>query len=200
MSAIFFTTSQALHFSYLIQAYEAAPESLLARIVRQHVEQCDVWEPRRPKTIDFSGLNALEIRAECANVRAHVKRLLPPLEHAVVLARYGLTDYEDEGGQRRFFFDRERNGAVMYLSEKWAQPQFAELDKRVLFVLITRHYAHKKTMPITLRQIADTFGRNHTFYGRIAHKLTAKLTAIENRALDTLDDVFKAQHHGHSIA
>lgn len=200
MSQIFLSVPRALHFAYLIQAYEAAPESQLAKVMRWHVEECDVWEPRKAKTIDFSGLNALEIRAECANIRKHVERVLTPLEQAVIRSRYGLTDYADEGGQRRYFFDKDRTDAVKHLSEKWAQPQFPDVDLRVLDMLVARVYASRATTPITLRQLADSFGKSHTYYRKIANRLEDQLIVIENRALDSLAEVFRAECNGHSIA
>lgn len=200
MSAIFMSVPRALHFAYLIQAYEAAPESLMARIMRNCVEDCDVWEPRKARTVDFSGLNALEIRAECAGIRAHVVRILPELERCVIQARYGLTDYEDEGETRRFFFDRERCEAIQHLARAWALPQYEDLNPAILDLLVARHFASRRLTPITLRAIAETFGRNHTYYRRIANKLEEQLTLIENRALDALGELFNAEQHGYSVS
>lgn len=198
---------RALHFAYLIQAYPAAPESIMARIMKMHVEDCDIWEPRKAKTVDFSGLNAMEMRAECASIRGHIERILPELERNVILARYELTDYADEAdGTRRYFFTKPRANAMMALGD-WAatfypELQRVEVDKSgPLDLIIARHFAsHKKTTPITLRQLADAFGRNHTFYGRISRKLEEKLILIENRALDAITPVFVTECRGHSIA
>lgn len=199
MSAIFMSVPRALHFAYLIQAYPNAPESSMARILRWPIEECDVWEPRRVRSVDFTGLNGFEIRAECANIRAHVVRVLPPLECAVVHARYGLTDYVDEDGGRRFFFDRERVAAIQYLSGTWAVPQCEHVPLAVLDLLIARHFADKRRTPITLRAVAESFGKSHTHYRRIANRLESQLILIENRALDGLGEVFKAEQHGHSL-
>lgn len=205
MSAIFMSVPRALHFAYLIQAYVDAPESVMAKIMRWHVEECDVWEPRKARTVDFSGLNGLEIRAECAGIRAHVVRVLSSLECAVIQARYGLTDYVDEDGGRRFFFDKERITAMKALGN-WAGNFYPELmpteddQPRPLDFIVARHFAsHRKTTPITLRQLADAFGRNHTFYRRIANRLEERLILIENRALDGLAEVMTAEQHGHSL-
>lgn len=203
MSAIFMSVPRALHFAYLIQAYPDAPESLMARIMRWHVEECDVWEPRKARTVDFSGLNGLETRAECAGIRAHVVRILPALECAVIQARYGLTDYVDEGEVRRYFFDKERANAFRALGN-WAGTFYPELmpteeDKpRPLDFIIGRHFADERT-PITLRWLAHAFGHNHTFYRRIANRLESQLMLIENRALDGLGEVMSAEQYGHSI-
>lgn len=200
MSAIFLTTvGGAVHFAFLIQAYPSSPESVLARVLRENVQTGDVWNGPRIRTIDFSGMNALEVRAECAGIRAAVSRILSPLECAVVRARHGLTNYEDEDGERRFFFDGDRVQALQYLSTVLASPLYSDVPATVLDVLIARHYADKKTTPITLRQIAEAFGRSHTFYGKIASDLGQRLDKIEMRALDQLTPYFEMACHGVSL-
>jgi hypothetical protein len=200
MSQIFMSVPRALHFVYLIQAYEAAPESIMARIMRQHVEDCDIWEPRKARTVDFSGLNATEVHVECAGIRGQIERILPALERSVIQARYGLTNYTDEDGERRFFFSPERCNAIQFLAQSWALTQYPDLPLPILDLLVARYFASRITTPITLRAIAETFGRNHTFYGRIARKLEEQLMLIENRALDAITPVFVAECRGHSIA
>lgn len=190
---------RALHFAFLIEAYPPSPESLMARIMRQHVEDCDIWEPRKARTVNFNGLNALEVRAECAGIRAHVERELPELERNVINARYGLTDYHDEDGERRFFFSRERAAAIQFLAQR-AAVQFPDIRLAILDLLVARHFASRKTTPITLRAIAETFGRSHTYYRRIANVIEDELTLIEMRALDALTPLFSAEQHGESIA
>jgi AraC-like DNA-binding protein len=201
MSGIFMSVPRALHFAYLIQAYEASPESILARILRAHMEECDVWEPRRARTVDFSGLNALETRAECANIRAAVAReLKSKVEQAVIRARYGLTRFVDEDGERRFFFDKERVEAIQFLALKWAAPQMPGVQLEIIDLLIARHFCSDKATRITLRAIAERFGKSHTHYRRLSNRLEEQLIAIEARALDGLGEYFTREHHGHSIA
>lgn len=200
MSQLFMSVPRALHFAYMIQAYPNAPESLMAKVLRSHMEECDVWEPRRARTVDFSGLNGLEVRAECAGIRGHVARVLPELECAVIQARYGLTDFVDEDGGRRFFFDRERVAAIDFIAATWAKPQYDAERDEVLLLLVARIFASPRLTPITLRGIAETFGRSHTHYRRIANRLEDRLMLVENRALDALGELFSTEHHGVSIS
>ncbi|WP_205807167.1 hypothetical protein [Burkholderia sp. Ac-20365] len=55
-------------------------------------------------------------------------------------------------------------------------------------------------MTITLSGIAETFGRNHTYYRRIANRLEEQLVAIETRAIDDLTPLFRREYNGHSLA
>lgn len=200
MAAIFLTTvGGAVHFAFLIQAYPSSPESVLARVLRENVQAGDVWNGPRIRTIDFSGMNALEVRAECAGIRAAIARILTPLECATIHARHGLTNYEDEDGERRFYFDSERVKALQHLATVLASPLYPDMPAPVLDVLVARHYADKKTTPITLRQIAETFGRSHTFYGKIATDVGQRLDRIEMRALDQLTPYFELTCHGVSL-
>jgi hypothetical protein len=199
MASLFMSVPRALHFAYLIQAYEAAPQSIMARIMREHVEECDVWEPRKLKTIDFSGLSPLEIRAECAGIRRAVGALLQPLECAAVRARYGLTDYEDVDGVRRFFFDRDRSDAMKQLGTWAHETMYPQLHAAAVDVLVARHFASRRTTPITLRGVAEAFGKSHTYYGKIANELGKTLDSYEMRALDALMPYFTAECRGYSL-
>lgn len=199
MSSLFMSIPRALHFAFLIQAYEAAPESIMAKIMRAHVEDVDIWEPRKLRTIDFSGLSPLEIRAECAGIRRAVGALLSMRECAVIHARYGLTDYADVDGVRRFFFDAERSDAIKALGAWFHETMYPELHAAAVDVLVARHFVSRKTTPITLRQVAEAFGKSHTFYGKVANELGKALDGYEVRALDTLEPWFKRECQGYSL-
>jgi hypothetical protein len=200
MSSLFLSVPRALHFAYLIQAYPNAPESIMARVLRFYVEECDVWEPRRIRSIDFGGLSPLEVRAECAGIRRAVDALDQRNERAAIRARYGLTDYADEDGQRRYFFDRDRTDAIRELGE-WAHSTlYPDLPLEALDMVVARHYASRKTTPITLRAIGEAFGKSHTYYRKIANALGKPLDAFEMRALDSLTPYFVAECRGVSIA
>jgi hypothetical protein len=174
-------------------------ESSMATIVRRFVKDTRVWEPRPLKVIHFDGLNPLEVRAQCALIRNMVTTCLPDMERAVVRARYGLTDYTDEDGQRRYFFDRERADAILFVALE-LQQHYADLGLPVLDLLVARVFADQRCTPITLRQLAASFGRSHLYYHHYYHAIDERLVAVENRALDTLTPVFTEVSHGESIA
>ena len=97
-------------------------------------------------------------------------------------------------------FSKARTDAIKAIASSYAAPLFPGVDERVLDLLVARVYASRATTPITLRQLADSFGKSHTYYRKIANKLEENLIVIENRALDSLTEVFKRECNGHSIA
>ena len=190
MTGVFLSVPSALHVSYMMPAYETAPQSILAKIMRMHIGEHDIWGYARPKVVFFDGLSPEQIRAQCTQIRAKVVRLLPRPEAAVVRARYGLTEYEDlVSGERRFAFNKDRALAMRYLA-KWLTPSFSRLDRATLLLLVARVFANQRQTPITLRQLAAEHGFSHVYYHNYFHAIEQRLAALEMRALDLLTPMF----------
>jgi hypothetical protein len=58
----------------------------------------------------------------------------------------------------------------------------------------TCDFADRRRTPITPRDVAETFGRNHTLYRCIANRLEEQLIGIENRAMSELASLFTHYH------
>lgn len=198
--SMFLSVPRALHFAYLMQAFEAAPESIMAKIIRANVIDCDVWGARKPSVVDFSGLTVLELHAECAGIRKAVERECGPDESAVIKARYELTEFEDVDGVRRFAFSKARIDALLYLSAKVRTLYFPDAAQDVIDILVGRAFAERWKTPITLRQIEEQFGVSKSNLGRMANRLDEYVMQLENRAFDTLMPYFTKSVHGVSIA
>lgn len=190
MSGVFLSVPSALHVSYMMQAYENAPQSILAKVLRLYVGVGDVWRYNRPKVVFFDDLSALEIHGQCSQIRGKVVRLLPILESSVIRSRYGLTEYEDmESGERRYAFSADRAKAMKYLA-KWLSRTHGTLNFDVRKLLVARVFAYKKQTPITLRQLSEEHGNSHVFYHYNYHAIEKQLCLIEMRALDLLTPLF----------
>jgi hypothetical protein len=190
---VFATVPCALSVAYRMPAYRKSPESTCARILRDHIRRSKIWDigDMLPKVVFFEGLTNDEIHAQCALIRAVVIARLPELEAATIRARYGLTDFEDlESGARRFAFSADRADAIKALSDRMRE-QFDVLTEGECDILVARIFANvKATTPITLRAIAEQFGRSHVHYYNYFHVLDDTLFHFEMRALDTLTDIF----------
>lgn len=190
---VFASVPCALAIAYRMPAYQKSPESACARILRDHIRRSKVWDRERllPKVVFFDGLTNEQVHAQCATIRETVVKRLPELEAATVRARYGLTEFEDlETGRRRFAFSPDRTNAIKTLSDR-VRCEFDILSEGECDVLIARVFANvKETTPITLRAIAEQFGRSHVHYHNYYHAIDDRLYHLEMRALDVLTDVF----------
>ncbi|CAJ3244843.1 hypothetical protein [Burkholderia pseudomallei] len=188
---VFATVPCALSVAYRMPAYQRSPESACARILRDHIRRSKVWDRLMPRVVFFDGLTNEQIHAQCTLIRGMVVDRLPELEAATIRARYGLTDFEDlESGKRRFMFSQDRADAIKRLSDRM-RGEFDILSEGECDVLVARVFANvKETTPITLRAIAEQFGRSHVHYYNYFHAIDDRLYHFEMRALDTLTEVF----------
>ncbi|WP_423396056.1 hypothetical protein [Burkholderia sp. LMG 21824] len=197
---LFMSIPRALHFAYLMQAFDAVPESILANVFRRFMQESDVWEPRKAKTVDFRGLTRVEVFAECAGIRAAVVRECPPLERCVIACRYELTDYAQRQGGRVAYFTRQRAKAFEALAHHARVVWMPHVPQDVMLLLVAHSFVSKRETPITLRRIADEYGHSHTHWHRQSNKLADELASVEARALDAVTPYFTRQCHGYSVA
>jgi hypothetical protein len=169
----------------MMPAYPNSPESLLAKLQRMKVSKGDVWRYSRPKVVFFESLNALEIRAQCTLIREKVMRHLQHPECTVIRGRYGLLEYEEVNGERRFAFSHDLANAFEGLSQ-WLAPSFDRLDADVRRLLVAYAFTDSRHTKITLRRIAAEHGHSHVYYHHYYHAIDERLTAVEVRALDLL--------------
>lgn len=184
--AIFKSTSQALHFAYLIEAYEVSIDSSMAKILRYGA--MPTGGGALASAIDFGGLSPLEIRAQCAMIRAAVRDRLPAPQAWAVQARYGLTEIAVSAGQRRPVFSRERYDAILKLGD-WLAPAFANFNAMAIDILIARA-VDQRVADISFRQMAEQFGLDQSTYAYALKRVRGKLADLENAAIDHLNPAF----------
>jgi hypothetical protein len=88
-AAVFRTTGQALHFSFLIEAMPSTQKGATQIVIESLKRAHFVIEGSGLHTINVSGLSPIELRAQCAMVRGSVEHHLPQPEMMAVWARYG---------------------------------------------------------------------------------------------------------------
>lgn len=186
---IFRTTSQALHFAFLIEAYEISAESPLSKAIRiRELEEGGLNVPQ--SSINFSGHSALEIRAQCAMIRAIVVDRLPGPERWAIQARYGINQLIMEDGTRRPIFSRTRYDAIMQLST-WMSTSMPELNPLAVDLLVARA-VDKRMADASFRSMADAFGASKTTWHRSLTKVRKRVQALEDLAIDRLTPSFIA--------
>lgn len=188
--AIFRSTSQALHFAYLIEAYEVSVESIMSKAMRIIMMELGLWNTGEPSTVNFGGLNALEVRAQCAMIRAAVRSRLPAPEAWAVQARYGINEITLADGRRKPVFSRERYDAIMRLGD-WLAPSFTNFNPLAVDLLVARA-VDKRVVDVTFRQMADNFGLDHSTYAYALKRVRGKLEVLEKMAINRLEPAFMA--------
>lgn len=91
MQGVFSSAGQALHVSYLMEILPVT-QAVSTQILIEWLQRQAGVPPQQQectRTLNFGGLSPLEVRGQCAIVRASVEHHLPGPERDVVLARYG---------------------------------------------------------------------------------------------------------------
>lgn len=187
---IFRSTSQALHFAYLIEAYEVSVESIMSKAMRIIMMELGLWNTGEPSTVNFGGLNALEVRAQCSMIRAAVRDRLPAPEAWAVQARYGINEIILADGQRKPVFSRERYDAIMRLGD-WLSPTFSHFNPLAVDLLVARA-VDKRVADVTFRQMAEQFGASKDTWNRALHDVKKRLEGLEKLAINRLEPAFVA--------
>lgn len=191
--AMFRSTSQALHFSYMIQAYEVSVENIMSKAIRAIMKELGIWNEGEPSTVDFSGLSPLEIRGQCAMIRAIVRDRLPGPEAWAIQARYGVNEIAMIDGKKRFVFSRERYEAIMNLGN-WMAPSFPNFNPLAVDILVAKAVgavSKNQSGGITFRELAEQFGASKDTWSRALVDVAKRINAIENRAIDSLTPEFE---------
>lgn len=189
MNAIFQTTEQALHVSFLILSIPAMGENKFRQFLIRAMEDTpnlssrqsawlDQLRGERSASVDFGGLSQLEVRGQCAMIVAAVTDRLPPTESAALLSRYGIGESQQQGVVRLALHARRSCGLGLKPCAK----------------LTARHYLPRRHRDeLSLRDLADEFKVTKDKIQRAALWMTKHYSTLEKLAIARLDPKFKAQ-------
>ena len=186
--AIFRSVGQAVHFSFLLEALEASSESLMARMMREHLISIGAWKSDE-STINFGGLTSLEIRAQAAMIRSACRNRLTGPEFWVVLSRYGMIKVRNTEGHKAYWIPQEKADALGSLAD-WLSAQHAALPPDVLRLLVLRATASVEGLRPTFRDIAEKSGCNKDTLCRHAKKISHRVRELETFAFERLEPTF----------
>ena len=85
----------------LIDAVDMPTHLIMSKAMRIIMMELGLWNTGEPSTVNFGGLNALEVRAQCSMIRAAVRDRLPAPEAWAVQARYGINEITLADGRRK---------------------------------------------------------------------------------------------------
>jgi hypothetical protein len=189
VNAIFKSTEQALHVSFLILSVPAMGENKFRQFLVRVLEQApnltkrqQVWleqlKGERSGSVDFGALSQMEVRGQCAMIAAAVRDRLPSTESAALLARFGVGEDQQRGVVRLALHARRSCGLGLKPSAK----------------LTVRHYSSRRRRDeMSLRDLADEFKVTKDAIQRAAIWMRKHYAAIEALGIARLDPQFKAQ-------
>lgn len=210
--AVFATAGQAVHVAFVIMSQPAQQDAPLRKALIRVMESIrlvdgnqrnwlDQLRGQPSDSVNFGGLDAYDVRAQCAMITQAVRTKLPKPEMWALQAKFGQTDFEDqEDGQmpvrcpprRRYAFSLERIDAIKGLSD-WMVPSFPQIPPFAMDCMIGKVYANHKKIEISFRALAKSFGGNHMTYARAYKALHKRLRALEEVAIDRLAPHFFEQ-------
>lgn len=98
IGAIFKNIGQALHFSFLMEFLPATRKGATQVAIENLIRNSGrVFDEPHQSTINFGGLTPLEVRGQCAMVRAEVEHHLLEPEKYAIWARFGLGETKISG-------------------------------------------------------------------------------------------------------
>lgn len=179
MSAIFRNVSQALHFAFVIEQYPPAGASNVRTVIGILKKEMGIrLDEADTTTMRLEGLSPLEVRAQCADIRAQVRRQLDELHAQALEARFS-----EERDVKRF--------AIRCLAAHAAAQLVVSVD--CALALCWRHYmpADRRDRDFTFRQIAEQYGISKDKAARAAGKLALILAELEADGMEQLAHDFE---------
>ena len=172
---IFRSVEQALHFSFLMAELPVSQKSQMQEIYR-HGGKRVTEEDHHQSTIHFGGLSPLEVRGQCAMVRAVVNDHLLDSERQAICARYSYR-IEKSTGVRAM-----RDQAIPLLSCQDEWPTMA--------MAWSIFGTAEQRDGLSVRLIADEYALSKSAVARDVMEIRRIARTLEGRAYDKLHEIF----------
>lgn len=177
---IFRSVGQALHVAYLMEVLPATQRGIMQAMIEARMKASGVWDEPKPheRTLNFGGLNALEVRGQCAMVRGAVDHHLTQPEAWAVKAHYGHQNTKTVG--------------VRELA-RYVAPMLASSNSEAVLALAWGVYGSKEQRDgLSVRKVADSYGLSASSAGRDRQVLARVGTDLLARAVGRLEEIFQA--------
>jgi hypothetical protein len=170
---------QALHVSFLLEVLPVTQQTSTQILIDGLRKRCGVWDDQRaPSTINFSGLSPLEVRGQCALVRATVQDHLPSPERDAIYARFGHQTVKAHG--------------VRGLAEYIGPLAGVQHQMALLAVTWSMYQSAKRVQDRwSFRAIEEETGVSKSQLHRAAQVIRQQAQALERRADERLTVLFE---------
>jgi hypothetical protein len=191
--AIFRSTQQAIAFSYMVSTLPARDGGALGKLLdRMQLEATGKLEEREVSSISFAGLSDMEVRGQCAMVRAAVENLLPSPESWAIRARFGVA-FIDRASDRTIksaTYGPDRTRAMRNLA-KYLAPSLDTISSDAILMLIARTCGECDELRPTFRQIEAEVGTPKSTAERAEKKVKHRVRNLVNLGVDRLTPLFE---------
>jgi hypothetical protein len=180
MEAVFQSTSQCLAVSFLMESLPVSQESFMQQVIDERMKELGIWEGSAPadRTVNFSGLSRLEIRGQCAMVRASVAHHLAGHTAAAVHARYSMK--------------RTMKAQAVRTLLAWCQPALATQDGMAGLAIVWNVFCTAaQREDLSVRRIADEFSLAKSSVGRDVQTVRRMTADLELQAVNSLQPMFQ---------
>ena len=177
---IFQSVEQALHVAHLMEILPATQKSQMQAMIERMTENKGIVQEREKGTVNFGGLSPLEIRGQCAMVRASVVHHLPKPEADAVHARFGHQACKAQGVKG------VRDCCLPMMS---TQDDIATLTM-AWGVFGTR----SQRDDLSVRRIATEYGLSASTVGRDMQVIRNTGRLLANRGIERLSAMFERQN------
>ncbi len=178
ITAIFRSVEQALHVSFLMEMLPVAQKSQMQNMIDRMREDMGIAQEHEPGTINFCGLSALEIRGQCAMVRASVAHHVPQPEADAVHAR--------------FAYQMRKAGGVRGIRDYCLPMLSTQGDIATLTMAWGIYGTGRQREDLSVRKIAAEYQLASATVGRDMQIVRNTGRLLFNRAVDRLGYRFRA--------
>lgn len=173
MQPIFRNVSQAVHFSYTIEAYPVSQGSALDRLVCRVAIEMGERSGKSQSGINFDGMAPMEMHLECSKIRHAVRAYLPDIEACAMEARFATIVMT-------------RSAAIRAVAAHAAKTML--LDHPLVLALTYRHYQpiERRDKDWSLRAIGQEYGVSKDMACRTAKRIESVVDRLEEQAFANL--------------
>lgn len=184
---IFRSAAQAIYFAYMLHGLPVRRTSGLARAIQKALEELgEVDTQREVGTVNFSGLDDLEVRGQCSMIRLRVETMLDRPASWALQAKFGLTLIRYVDGQRYLSFSTARTAAMRALTANLTA-NFDGLNQTALMLIIARVCGDNDAMRPTFRDIEKASSVSRSTLERREKEVSKAIFKLLARGLDTLE-------------
>ena len=180
-TAIFRSVHQALHVAFVIDALPVTQKSNTQVLIERLLEDAGVVQSVREEgNVNFSGLSPMEVRGQCAMVRAAVKHHCSPMEAHALHAWFADQNAAEKILGVHAMRDHARDTGAYTIEAPMAR----------LLISWHVHATGRLRDMCTERAIAAEHGLSQSTVHRNIVKLRAMTSALRRAGMDRLEALF----------